>query len=222
LVDSSTTVLDFGAGRGAGAEDPVPYRRELRSLRGKVKRVIGVDVDQVVLENPLLDEAHVLSGDEIPLAESSVDLVLADYVFEHLENPTLTAREIARVLKPGGWLCARTPNRWGYIGLVSSLIPDSLQTWLVLKAQGNARSREDIFPTRYRLNSVSALEEHFPASDFENYTYGYNPEPAYFGTSQRINGLARYALELLPERLSAILMVFIRKHGVPETAASPK
>jgi SAM-dependent methyltransferase len=222
LVDSSTAVLDFGAGRGAGAEDPVPYRRELRSLRGKVKRVIGVDVDRVVLENPLLDEAHVLSGDEIPLAESSVDLVLADYVFEHLENPTLTAREIARVLKPGGWLCARTPNRWGYIGLVSSLIPDSLQTWLVWKAQGSARSREDIFPTRYRLNSVSALEEHFPASDFEHYTYGYNPEPTYVGTSPRLNGLARYALELLPERYSAILMVFIRKHGVEEKAASPK
>jgi SAM-dependent methyltransferase len=221
LVDSSTEVLDFGAGRGAGAEDPVPYRRELRSLGGRVKRVIGVDVDRVVLENPLLDEAHVLSGDEIPLAESSVDLVLADYVFEHLENPTLTAREIARVLKPGGWLCARTPNRWGYIGLVSSLIPDSRQRWLVWKAQGYSRSREDIFPTRYRLNSVSALEKRFPASDFENYTYGYNPEPAYFGTSQRINSLARYALELLPERFSAILMVFIRKRGFQEKAASP-
>jgi SAM-dependent methyltransferase len=211
LLDPSMAILDFGAGRGAGAEDPVPYRRELRSLRGKVKWVIGVDVDPVVLENPLLDEAHVLSENQIPLGESSVDLVLADYVFEHLENPVPTSREIARILKPGGWVCARTPNRWGYIGLGSALIPGSLQTRVVSKVQGSARQREDIFPTRYRLNSFRHVEKYFSGVRFQNYTYAYNPEPAYFGTSQRVNSLIGYSLGLLPECLSAILMVFLRK-----------
>jgi hypothetical protein len=55
------------------------------------------------------------------------------------------------------------------------------------------------------------VEKHFPGSHFENYSYRYNPEPAYFGGSPRTNGVARYVLNLVPERFAAILMVFMRK-----------
>jgi SAM-dependent methyltransferase len=215
LLDPSMVVLDFGAGRGVGSEDPAKYRRELRSLRGKAERVIGVDLDAAVLDNPMLDEAHHLSGDEIPLPESSVDLVVADYVFEHLENPATTSLELARILKPGGWICARTPNRWGYIGLGSSLIPESLQLRAILRLQGHAREPKDVFPTAYRLNTMRSIRMHF--SGFDNYSYAYNPDPAYFGQSPLVNRVAAYVARLLPEAVSSVLMVFLRKRTAGAT-----
>lgn len=41
-------------------------------------------------------------GHALPFADSSFDLVFSYAVFEHLHNPYLAAREVARVLAPGG------------------------------------------------------------------------------------------------------------------------
>jgi len=60
LISTDMTVLDFGAGRGKDiVDDPNAYRRSLRDLRGRVARVIGVDIDPAVLDNPCLDQAIV-------------------------------------------------------------------------------------------------------------------------------------------------------------------
>src|SRR5688572_14104690 len=56
LLTSSSVVLDVGCGRGAHAEDPVATRRDLRILKGKAKRVIGIDMDPAAVHNPYLDE----------------------------------------------------------------------------------------------------------------------------------------------------------------------
>ena len=41
---------------------------------------------------------------EIPLSDKSVDFVLGRYVFQHLQDPVGAAKEVVRVLKPGGKL----------------------------------------------------------------------------------------------------------------------
>lgn len=70
LLERHMTVLDFGAGRGAQLEETAcPYRRDLAILRGKSAKVIGVDVDPVVMENPFLDQGHVIEpAAPLPLA----------------------------------------------------------------------------------------------------------------------------------------------------------
>ena len=48
LIDNSMTVLDFGAGRSAWYEnDSCSYRKTLRNMKGKVKKVVGCDIDEV-------------------------------------------------------------------------------------------------------------------------------------------------------------------------------
>ena len=69
--------------------------------------------------------------------------------------------EIERILKPGGWFCARTPNKWGYISLGANLIPNSLHVRFLKFLQPD-RQEEDVFPTRYRMNTIAALKTHFP------------------------------------------------------------
>jgi len=101
LLEPHYVVVDFGCGRGAHRDDPVVIRRELKILKGKVQKVIGLDIDPVAEENPYIDEFYLLKGDVWPLQDDSVDLCISDAVLEHLERPESFFAECARVLRRG-------------------------------------------------------------------------------------------------------------------------
>ena len=221
LVGPGHDVLDLGAGRGRGpAEDGVAWRRDLQSLRGRARHVVGLDVDPAVRENPSLDEALVYDGSgRFPLDDHSVDLVVSDFTFEHLDDPSRTVAEIVRVLRPGGWVCARTPNRWGYIGIGGRLVPNLLHRRVLPRLQPTSTRRdEDVFPTRYRLNTRSALLAAFPSTAWEHHTYVQHPEPLYFGRSKVLWRAVRRLGPLLPDGVAPVLLVFVRRRA-PETAS---
>jgi SAM-dependent methyltransferase len=209
LIAPDHTVVDLGAGRGGFLEDPVIYRRELRRLQGKVRRVIGLDVDPAVLANPGVDEAHVLEPNgRFPLPDHSVDLLVSDFTFEHIDAPEHIAAEIGRVLRPGGWLCARTPNKWGYIGLGARIVPNRLHNTALRRLQP-AKQERDTFPTRYRMNTVADLRRLFPEDSYEHYTYAADSEPAYAGSSSAGWWLADGIFHRAPRRCRSVLYVFI-------------
>ena len=211
LVRPNMIVLNYGAGRGAAAEDPVTYRRGLLTLKGKVAKVIGMDIDPVVESNPLIDEAIVIEpGKPLPLPDAKVDLIVSDFVFEHLDDPAYIAKELHRVLKPGGWICARTPNRWGYIGIGSSLIPNYFHE-IALKRLQPDRKAVDEFPTYNRLNTKLSIRNHFPKSRFDHFSYTLNSEPAYFGNSKVMWRIMLLAFRLIPQGLGATFFIFLRK-----------
>ena len=113
LAQPETVAVDFGCGRGAYAADPIAYRRELRILKGKVRRVIGLDANPSAVQNPFIDTFHLLENCQPwPLADNSADLCVCDNVIEHLPEPEYFFSEVRRVLCPGGVVCIRTPNRW--------------------------------------------------------------------------------------------------------------
>jgi len=214
LTQPDSVVLDLGAGRGRGpAEDAVPWRRDLQVLHGKVQKVVGLDVDPAVHDNPSLDEALVYDGSEpFPLADGSVDLVVSDFTFEHLDDPGATAAEIDRVLRPGGWVCARTPNRWGYIGIGGRLVPNLLHRRVLPALQPTSTRRDaDVFPTRYLLNTRRAVGLAFPPRGWDDCTYVHHPEPLYFGRSRLLARLVRRVGPVLPDRVAPVLLIFLRK-----------
>jgi len=118
------TDLDVGCERGSYNEDMVPLRRNLRILKGKVAKVIGIDVDKDAHDNPFLDEFYQIQNDSWPVESNSIDLIVCDNVLEHMQNPDMIFLEIRRVLKNDGYLYIRTPNRWSYIVLAATLIPN--------------------------------------------------------------------------------------------------
>jgi SAM-dependent methyltransferase len=212
LIPETGTVVDLGAGRGSEhVDDTVPYRRRLRDLRGPGRHVIGLDVDPVIMENRHIDEAHVIDPDQpLPLADRSVDLILSDYVFEHIDDPAAFAREIERVLKPGGWLCARTPNLYSYVGVAVNLIPNRLHSRLLQLLQPG-RKAIDVFPTRYRLNSLGALRRHFPAARWVHCSFTVDAEPVYVGGVSAAWSLVRLFQALTPRVFRTNLFVFVQK-----------
>lgn len=214
LLRSDMTVVDLGAGRGQGAEDPVAYRRDLTRLRGKVATVIGFDVDEAVLHNPKVDRAEVITpGAPLPLADASVDLVVSDFTFEHIDDPAWAGRELTRIVRPGGWICARTPNRWGYIGIPTRVVPNRLHHAVLRRVQPQKQER-DTFPTTYRLNSPTQLRTAFSPSSFDDFSYAFDSEPAYFGASRVAWRTMQGVFAITPPALRSMLFVFLRKRGI--------
>src|SRR5215813_1327518 len=101
LLDPSWTVLDVGCGRGEYTEDAVRYRRNLRILKGRVAKVIGLDVDPAGRDNPSIDEFRLLEGETWPVESRSIDLILCDNALEHVPNPDALFSEASRTLKTG-------------------------------------------------------------------------------------------------------------------------
>jgi SAM-dependent methyltransferase len=213
LLRPDMTVLEFGAGRGKAAEDPIPFRRALMTLRGKAREVIGIDVEDTVLENPLVDRAMVFDGGTIPLEDNSIDLVLSDWVFEHLPDPGRSASELYRVLKPGGWICARTPYKYSMIVTASRLIPNSLHARVLRKVQPGSRQAKDVFPTVYRLNTHRALRKHFSPERWDHFSYTDSPAPAYHFGSPALIRLLSVVQYLKHPVAGEILLVFLRKRN---------
>jgi SAM-dependent methyltransferase len=146
LGGKNKTLLDLGAGRAAWFEDDVSdLRRNMRHMQGRFNEVIATDVDPVVRQNRASDRQIIMGNGRVPLDDSSVDVIVSDYVLEHISDPTEFAHEIDRLLVPGGWFCGRTPHKANYVVLASRIMPDRINDRVLLKAQP-ARKQQDVFP----------------------------------------------------------------------------
>ena len=131
LIKNDFQVLDFGAGRGAWSEDESFFRKQTRNLKGKVKKVYACDVDKAVYLNKNVDEILGMENGKVIAPSEKMDLIIADYVLEHIENPRNFSKEIDRLLKPGGWFCARTPHKYNLIALFARLIKNKDHSFVV-------------------------------------------------------------------------------------------
>ena len=101
LVKPTDEVLDLGAGAG---------ELNAYALKGRVRRLVGIDLDPRVCANPLLDAGLRADIYALPFRDASFDVVFAIYVLEHVDRGAALVAEIRRVLKPGGRLIVNTPH----------------------------------------------------------------------------------------------------------------
>jgi SAM-dependent methyltransferase len=99
LIHTSKSVLNIGAG----------YRLD-KTRYFSLSHVINTEV----FNYPTTDV--VCDGDHLPFKDNSFDLVLSLAVLEHVKNPWTHAKEMLRVLKPGGILYADVPFLQPYHG----------------------------------------------------------------------------------------------------------
>lgn len=100
FAGSQDTVVDIGS--GSGWTSSIPHRhilfvdlsiKNLRSLKG-------------VSSAPVLSDAH-----HLPFKDESQQFIIASEIIEHLNDPGVAAKEIWRVLKPGGKAIVTTPYK---------------------------------------------------------------------------------------------------------------
>ena len=99
-------VLDVGCNTGYGTLRFAPVAR----------RVVGVDVSPRAIDAARQRAAGgrpefvVTSGTELPFPDDSFDLVSSFQVLEHVPDPLVYLKEIARVARPGAIVILATPN----------------------------------------------------------------------------------------------------------------
>ena len=158
-----TVALDAGCGRTT----------RLRHYRDRIERLVGIDVDeQAGRENPFVDEfVHADLDRPLPFPDDSFDLVYANFVVEHLEQPARTFAEWRRVLRPGGRVVLLTSNRANPIMAVAGRLPTRIR--LVVKRRGAGVAERDVYPTRYRANTPEQLAHVAAAAGFQPVSIDY-------------------------------------------------
>ena len=153
-VPTGARWLDLGAGSQLhdGFDVPTP-----EALGTRAFHVVGADpVITHLAENPVLTRAVGASGDALPFADGSFDVVSANMVLEHLEHPDPVFREVARVLRPDGRFIFVTPNRnHPGIRLASLLLSAAARRRAAVRVE--SRDPQHVFPTFYRANTVRAI-----------------------------------------------------------------
>ena len=209
ILKSSDSVLDLGAGRGAWySNDKCSYRKEIRDLKKKVKYLVGIDIDNSVLENPSTHKNMIMSEKKIPLGDNSMDIIVADWVLEHVQHPTELCSEIDRILKPGGIFCARTPHKYKYVSLFAKLIKNKFHSKLLKFIQPKRKER-DIFPTIYKLNTLKSIRQNF--KNYKNFSYLYASHPSYYLNNQILFKLFIWLHKVLPAVMVSEIFVFLQK-----------
>jgi 2-polyprenyl-3-methyl-5-hydroxy-6-metoxy-1,4-benzoquinol methylase len=114
---SQLDVLDLGCGGGTPT----------RHLMADADRfnVIGADLSRAAVDAYVADTGRAavqLDAQRLPFGPDRFDLVVSDDVIEHLVDTDSYAREIRRVLRPGGWLLLSTPNLAAWFNRLSLLV----------------------------------------------------------------------------------------------------
>jgi SAM-dependent methyltransferase len=211
LARPEMVVLDVGCGRGNAAErfESSPWEK-IRLLKGRCKHVIGIDVSPAGQENPLINEFRQIDDDSWPVETGSIDLLISDAVLEHIEKPHDFFAECRRVLRPGGYLCLRTPNRWSYVALIATIVPNRFHAKVIDWVQPG-RKAKDVFPTYYRANTIRAVRRMLKFYNFSGCVYPHISEPNYFGFSRPLYGVAVYVHRWLPSLFWPVLFVYARR-----------
>lgn len=147
-------VLDAGCGKGSRI-----------NFTNYVRLAVGIDRFEENLRENYKVHTRIVADIEksIPLRESIFDIVVCEMVLEHLKNPLSFFRELSRVLKERGVFILITPNILSF-WIISKLTPFKLHQIL----NKRLHNIDDTFPTYYRANTVSRLNNMLRSADLMN------------------------------------------------------
>lgn len=169
-IPSGANILEIGSGPSNSCS----------KLLSEIGQVTGLDVDPEVRSNQWLSQAFVFDGRRMPFEDASFDACVSNFVLEHVSHPQEHFMEVARVLRPGGVYCLRTPNLFHYVSMGAHLMPHSVHLMFANKLRRLADDAHDPYPTYYRSNTRGRLRELCSASGMKKPEIRLlEPEPSY-------------------------------------------
>jgi ubiquinone/menaquinone biosynthesis C-methylase UbiE len=201
-------VLDAGCGRYLEFAQELPEAVE----------VVGIDLEPELQTRNEASPYGIRADLEcLPFPAAQFDLVISRSVIEHLHHPARVFREFHRILKPGGKVILSTPNKYDYVSVIAALTPYSWHRRLASKTlQVN---EDDVFPTLYRANTLSALRKQLTSAGFEQIRLeAINHYPVYLMFSPILFRLGTLyervtSMEALRSLRGTLLCVFQKPHG---------
>ncbi|HET7465244.1 MAG TPA: class I SAM-dependent methyltransferase [Candidatus Dormibacteraeota bacterium] len=196
-LTAESAVLDLGCGRTGGIE----------RFWKQAHLAVGVDPDLASLA--ARDQGMAVmqgSGEHLPFAGASFDMVVSVWVLEHLPEPARVFAEVARVLKPLGHFIFLTPNALNPLVMgnrVSQLAP-SLQKQMVANVYG--RDGADTFAVRYRANTKFRIKQMAAPAGFAVAELRVIADPTYVAFNALLYKAAMLSDRILPQGLGVHLL----------------
>jgi SAM-dependent methyltransferase len=197
-----SVVLEAGCGRTT----------RLGDFRDRIDRLVGADMDEPGgRANAALDEFVVadLCG-TLPFTAGAFDLVYANFVVEHLEDPAVAFAEWHRVLRPGGSVILLTSNGTNPLMAAGRIVPQPLRT--AVKRLGPGAVARDVFPARYRANTPGVLGRLLGQAGFVPVSVVFVATLHRYAGRRRLAAAALRNVEhVLPPRLRSTIVAWYRR-----------
>lgn len=156
VVGTPAKIINIGAGKSFVIEDNL-------TTIGVDFIVDRTDVYECNMDNPRAGKRFVCSADKMSEVPSNAyEMAFSNYVLEHVENLPEAAKEIYRVIKPGGIFTVSTPNPQAPEFFISRHTP--LFFHQLIKGRGKF---SEAYETFYAYENIGELIKIFAAAGFK-------------------------------------------------------
>ena len=196
-VNNNSIILDAGCGNNG-------IISEFKSIS---RLIIGIDINEKLLsENKIVNKKIIADLEDIPLDSNSVDIVISEFVLEHLRNPSLAFKEMLRVLKPKGVFIFITPNSLNPIMTLSKILPHTFHSLLRITL---LKKEEETHPTYYRANTYQKLLKLGKAAGFYNCEIARAGNPEYLGFCKPLVPISIFFEKLIDNNFLNIFKMYL-------------
>lgn len=170
LIKPDTKLLDAGCGK----------KGIMNKYKGKTTMTIGIDMQIDALKlNAAMDYKIVSGVENLPFKNNTFDIIISQWVVEHLSHPEQAFMEFERVLKEDGNIILVTNSIYNPLMLFSAKTPDLIRD-RIKKRLLPREIEEDTFRTYYKCNSVSKMDRTLTGLGYKKEFIGYFGDPSFF------------------------------------------
>ncbi|MBU2081797.1 class I SAM-dependent methyltransferase [Patescibacteria group bacterium] len=196
-INNNSIIIDAGCGDNG-------ILSEFKSIP---KLIIGVDVNKKLLDkNQIVNKKIIANLEHIPLDSNSVDIVISEFVLEHLRSPSFVLKEIFRVLKPGGVFIFITPNIINPIMALCKILPHTIHVSL---RKTLLKKEEETHFTYYKANTYRKLLKLGALVGFQNCEILRAGNPEYFGFCKPLVSISIFFEKLIDNNFLNILKMYL-------------
>ena len=166
VIDGNCSWADVGCGHMLFPSNP----KLARELADRCRRLVGVDPDANIENNPYIhDSVRQFMDDYEP--EETFDLITARMVAEHVAHPDRFLRTLRAATHPGSLVIIYTVNGFSPVPLLTRITPMGLRHRL--KKALWRTDEKDTFPTTYKMNTRRRLRDIFDQDGFDEALFMY-------------------------------------------------
>lgn len=140
--------------------------REEQEVISRARCAVGIDLDlNSIRKHKTIHHLALGSLENLPFENNTFDVVSANMVVEHLENPLAVLETVHRVLKPDGVFVFHTTNRRNPLISLAAHTPEKLKNRAIKTFEN--RNADDVYPAWYRFNVPEQVRALAAESNFE-------------------------------------------------------
>jgi SAM-dependent methyltransferase len=175
---------------------------EEREMVARSRAVVGIDLDlDSVRKHATIHDRLLCRLENLPFKAGTFDVVTANMVVEHVEDPAGALNAIYKVLAPSGIFVFHTSNRRNPLIRIATRVPQDLKNRIIKFFEN--RASEDVYPTWYRFNLTEQIRAAATDAKFE---------------IVRLDHISTSALTVMLGPLVALELLWIKWIGAPGRA----